>query len=94
MYSEELFKISKENMPGGVSSPVRAYKPYPFFAKQASGSKITDIDGKTYIDHCLGYGPLILGHANPKIVEAITIKPKKEHYMEYLLKMKLNYPKK
>ncbi|MDD4593814.1 MULTISPECIES: glutamate-1-semialdehyde 2,1-aminomutase [Methanobrevibacter] len=72
MYSEELFKISKENMPGGVSSPVRAYKPYPFFAKQASGSKITDIDGKTYIDHCLGYGPLILGHANPKIVEAIT----------------------
>jgi glutamate-1-semialdehyde 2,1-aminomutase len=72
MYSEELFKKSKLNMPGGVSSPVRAYEPYPFFAKQAKGSKIIDVDGKTYIDYCLGYGPLILGHANPKIVDDIS----------------------
>ena len=77
MYSEELFKRSKENLPGGVNSPVRAFEPYPFFAREAIGSKIIDVDGKTYIDHCLGYGPLILGHANPKIVEDISLQAHK-----------------
>ena len=77
MYSEELFKRSKENLPGGVNSPVRAFEPYPFFAGEAIGSKIIDVDGKTYIDHCLGYGPLILGHANPKIVEDISLQAHK-----------------
>lgn len=71
MNSEELFNLSKEVLPGGVSSPVRAYKPYPFFAKEAKGSRITDVDGNTYIDHCLGYGPMILGHANDEVVNAI-----------------------
>ena len=72
MYSEELFNKSKEYFPGGVNSPVRAFKPYPFFTKSAGGSKITDVDGKTYIDHCLAYGPLILGHANPKVVREVS----------------------
>jgi len=58
-------------MPGGVNSPVRAYQPYPFFTKRAKGSRITDVDGKEYIDYCLAYGPLILGHAHPKVIEAV-----------------------
>ena len=72
MYSEELFNESKNYFPGGVNSPVRAFKPYPFFVKSAGGSKLTDVDGKTYIDHCLAYGPLILGHADPKVVREVS----------------------
>ena len=72
MYCEDLFKESKKVFPGGVNSPVRAFKPYPFFTKSAGGSKITDEDGKTYIDYCLAYGPLILGHANPKVVREVS----------------------
>ena len=64
MKSEELFKEAQNYLPGGVDSPVRAYKPYPFFAKEARGSKIIDVDGNSYIDYCLAYGPLVLGHAN------------------------------
>ena len=47
MKSEELFNESKKFLPGGVDSPVRAYKPYPFFAESANGSKIVDVDGKS-----------------------------------------------
>ena len=72
MYSEELFNESRKYFPGGVNSPVRAFKPYPFFVKSAGGSKLTDVDGKTYIDHCLAYGPLILGHADPKVVREVS----------------------
>ena len=72
MYSEELFNESKKYFPGGVNSPVRAFKPCPFFVKSAGGSKLTDEDGKTYIDHCLAYGPLILGHSNPKVVREVS----------------------
>ena len=50
----------------------RAFKPYPFFVKSAGGCKITDVDEKTYIDYCLAYGPLILGHANPKVVREVS----------------------
>jgi glutamate-1-semialdehyde 2,1-aminomutase len=69
--SEELFEKAKMLMPGGVNSPVRAFMPYPFFTKCAKGSRLTDVDGKEYIDFCLAYGPLILGHANPAVVEAV-----------------------
>ena len=72
MKSEELFKEAQNYLPGGVDSPVRAYKPYPFFAKEAHGSKITDVDGNIYIDYCLAYGPLVLGHANQKIMEEVS----------------------
>ncbi|AEG17519.1 glutamate-1-semialdehyde 2,1-aminomutase [Methanobacterium paludis] len=72
MISENLFNEAKKFLPGGVDSPVRAYKPYPFFAERAEGSKIYDVDGKTYIDYCLAYGPLVLGHANPLIIEEVT----------------------
>lgn len=72
MRSEELFKEAQNYLPGGVDSPVRAYKPYPFFAKEANGSKIIDVDGNSYIDYCLAYGPLVLGHANPEIMNEVT----------------------
>jgi glutamate-1-semialdehyde 2,1-aminomutase len=68
--SEELFEKAKTLMPGGVNSPVRAFQPYPFFTERAEGSRIFDVDGNEYIDYCLAYGPLILGHAHPKIIEA------------------------
>ena len=57
MFSKDLFQESKKFIPGGVSSPVRAFEPYPFFVKKASGSKVYDVDGNKYIDHCLAYGP-------------------------------------
>jgi len=76
MKSEQLFNESKKFLPGGVDSPVRAYKPYPFFAEKAQGSKIIDVDGKTYVDYCLAYGPMILGHANPTIMEEVILQLK------------------
>ena len=69
--SQELFERAKRLMPGGVNSPVRAFQPYPFFTKCGLGSRLTDVDGKEYIDYCLAYGPLILGHANPAVIEAV-----------------------
>ncbi|MDD1688168.1 MAG: glutamate-1-semialdehyde 2,1-aminomutase [Methanoregula sp.] len=71
MKSSELFTIAKTLMPGGVSSPVRAIKPYPFYTAHATGSHITTVDGQQLIDCCLAYGPLILGHAHPHIRKAI-----------------------
>jgi glutamate-1-semialdehyde 2,1-aminomutase len=61
-------------MPGGVSSPVRAYRAVggrPLFIASGSGSRIRDIDGNTYLDYVMSWGPLILGHAHPKVVKAI-----------------------
>ena len=72
MYSEELFNESKNCFPGGVNSPVRAFKPYPFFVERAGGCKIVDVDKNSYIDYCLAYGPLILGHADPKVVRELS----------------------
>jgi len=69
--SERLFEKARKLIPGGVNSPVRAFEPYPFFTKSANGSHLTDADGKEYIDYCLGYGPLILGHAPAQVIEAV-----------------------
>ncbi len=71
MSSESLYKESRDIFPGGVNSPVRFYEPYPRFIKSASGSKIYDADGREYIDHCLAFGPLILGHGNEKVKKAL-----------------------
>lgn len=70
--SKALYERSARHIPAGVNSPVRFFKPYPFFTSHASGSKLYDVDGNAYIDYCLAYGPLILGHANPKVVEAVA----------------------
>lgn len=69
--SELLYEKAKELMPGGVNSPVRAFKPYPFFTSHAIGSKLHDVDGNFYIDYCMAYGPLILGHAHPEVIRAV-----------------------
>ena len=72
--SEKLFHKACEVMPGGVNSPVRAFKSVggnPLFVKKANGSKIWDADGNEYIDYVASWGPLIFGHAHPQIVEAL-----------------------
>lgn len=69
--SSELFVRAKKLIPGGVNSPVRAFSPYPFFTRSAKGSKLTDVDGREYIDYCMGYGPLILGHADQRVIGAV-----------------------
>lgn len=61
-------------MPGGVNSPVRAFKSVgmnPIFMKSGKGSKIYDIDGNEYIDYVLSWGPLILGHADERVVSKL-----------------------
>lgn len=72
--SQNAFKEAVKLMPGGVNSPVRAFKSVnmdPIFMEKGQGSKIYDIDGNEYIDYILSWGPLILGHANDSVVEAI-----------------------
>jgi glutamate-1-semialdehyde 2,1-aminomutase len=69
--SWELYNEALNLLPGGVSSPVRAFKPHPFYTSRAEGSRIFDVDGNAYIDYCMAYGPLILGHANKSVMEAI-----------------------
>ncbi|MGP7816816.1 glutamate-1-semialdehyde 2,1-aminomutase [Niallia sp. 01092] len=72
--SEEAFKEAVQLMPGGVNSPVRAFKSVkrdPVFIQSGKGSKIYDLDGNEYIDYVLSWGPLILGHANDQVVAGI-----------------------
>lgn len=69
MRAENLFDRSKQLMPGGVSSPVRYVEPFPLYAERGDGSKLTDVEGSQYIDYCMGYGPLLLGHGLPESVE-------------------------
>jgi len=72
--SRRLFRAATSLMPGGVNSPVRAFKAVggnPIFIKYAKGSKLYDVDGNEYIDYVLSWGPLILGHANPRVVNAL-----------------------
>ncbi len=69
--SKALYDEALTLMPGGVSSPVRAAKPFPFYTKTAKGCRLTDVDGNDYIDYCLGYGPLILGHQAAPVKEAV-----------------------
>jgi len=72
MKSGDLFAEAQNLMPGGVSSPVRAIKPYPFYTAHAEGAHITTVDGATLVDCCMAYGPLLLGHAHLEIKKAIA----------------------
>jgi len=72
--SEELFERAKGLMPGGVSSPVRAFRAVggtPFFVAKGEGARLIDVDGRSYLDYVCSWGPLILGHAHPAVLEAI-----------------------
>src|SRR3984957_10614528 len=69
------FEKAQQVMPGGVSSPVRAFKAVggtPPFIKEGAGCIIKDIDGNSYIDYVASYGPLIAGHANERVVAALS----------------------
>ncbi|MEE8425360.1 MAG: aminotransferase class III-fold pyridoxal phosphate-dependent enzyme, partial [Elusimicrobiota bacterium] len=71
--SKSLFAASKKVLVGGVNSPVRAFKSVggtPVFFRSGKGARITDVDGKSYVDYCLSWGPMILGHAHPEIEAA------------------------
>ncbi|MBC1397547.1 glutamate-1-semialdehyde 2,1-aminomutase [Listeria fleischmannii] len=73
--SKKAFSEAQKLMPGGVNSPVRAFKSVdasPVFMDHGKGAYLTDIDGNQYIDYVLSWGPLILGHANPKVVQALS----------------------
>jgi len=73
--SQELFQKALSLMPGGVNSPVRAFRAVggdPVFIAGGKGSSITDVDGRKYIDYVLSWGPLILGHCHPEVVEALA----------------------
>ena len=74
--SESLFHEAKAVIPGGVNSPVRAFKAVglpPRFIRSGKGSKIVDEDGNTFIDYVGSWGPLILGHAHPEVLEAVEL---------------------
>ena len=72
--SSELFAVAQKYIPGGVNSPVRAFRNVgaePFFAEHAQGAKIRDVDGNEYIDYVGSWGPAILGHAPKVVVDAV-----------------------
>jgi len=72
--SIEAFAEAQKHIPGGVNSPARSFKSVggdPLFIASAKGSKVTDIDGNEFIDYVGSWGPMILGHTHPKVVEAI-----------------------
>jgi glutamate-1-semialdehyde 2,1-aminomutase len=72
-FSSELFTRALKRIPGGVNSPVRAFRGLgrePFFIERAEGARIWDVDGNQYIDYVGSWGPAILGHAPKIVIEA------------------------
>src|ERR671917_94724 len=72
--SARLMERAARRMPGGVNSPVRAFRSVggdPLFMQRGEGSRIFDVDGNAFVDYVMSYGPLVLGHAHPEVVEAI-----------------------
>ena len=83
--SQSLFSRAQQSIPGGVNSPVRAFKGVggtPLFITKAKGSYLYDADGNQYIDYIASWGPLILGHAYEPVVKAIQ---EKKYWTEHLL---------
>src|SRR5256885_10781402 len=73
--SAELLAAAQRVIPGGVSSPVRAFKGVggtPRFIASGNGAHVTDVDGVTYVDYVMSWGALALGHAHPAVVEAVA----------------------
>src|SRR5437660_12355351 len=72
--SDALFKRASEVIPGGVDSPVRAFGAvggHPYFVARAEGCYVWDVDGRRYVDYVQAWGASILGHADPRVVEAV-----------------------
>ena len=73
-HSKELFSRAQQSIPGGVNSPVRAFKSVggtPLFMSKAKGAYLYDADGNQYIDYIASWGPMILGHAHDAVIKAI-----------------------
>lgn len=78
--SAQLFERAQRHIPGGVNSPVRAFRSVdgtPVFIDRASGSRITDVEGREYLDYVGSWGPMILGHAHPAVIEAVCAAAKR-----------------
>ena len=72
--NQQLFERAQRHIPGGVNSPVRAFRSVggtPCFITRGSGARVTDADGKCFLDYVGSWGPLILGHAHPEVVAAV-----------------------
>jgi glutamate-1-semialdehyde 2,1-aminomutase len=69
--SRAMFERAKEVEPAGVSYKIRSFEPYPFFAKEARGAKLVDLDGNTYTDYWCSHFAMILGHGHPQVMDAI-----------------------
>ncbi len=89
--SRALLARARSSLAGGVSSPFRARFPVPLYFADASGSRLRDVDGNRYIDYALAWGPLILGHRHPALVEALRQAAERphilgaQHELEYLV---------
>src|SRR5260370_24678925 len=73
--SQRLFAEAQTLLPGGVDSPVRAFRAVggqPLFIDRGQGAYVIDVDGNYFVDYVLSWGPLILGHAHPRVVQALT----------------------
>ena len=82
--SEELFERARMHIPGGVNSPVRAFRSVgrtPLFIARASGSRLWDMDGNEFIDYVGSWGPMILGHSHPEVLDAV--RRQLEHGLSY-----------
>ena len=62
---------ARRSLPGGVTADVKYFDPYPIAMKKAKGCRLWDLDGNEYVDYCLSFGPLILGHGHPRVMKAI-----------------------
>jgi len=94
--SVQLFARALELMPGGVNSPVRAFRGVggtPRFIHHASGATMTDVDGRTYIDYVCSWGPLILGHAESEVINALTESSRTRTSYGAPMSLRFNSPK-
>ena len=92
--SNQAFHRAQMSIPGGVNSPVRAFKSVdlnPLFIESASGSKIVDIDGNEYIDYVGSWGPMILGHAHPNVLAPLAKLPNPVYHLVLPQFLKLSW---
>src|SRR5215471_11873135 len=89
--SHQNLERARRSLAGGVSSPFRAKAPVPLYFTNGCGARLRDVDGNEYIDYLLAWGPAILGHRHPKLVEAMRRQAElpldygAQHELEYLV---------
>jgi glutamate-1-semialdehyde 2,1-aminomutase len=69
--SRALYERARQFLPGGVTSSVKFFPPYPIYMRRAHGATLVDVDGREYVDYCLGFGTLVAGHGHPRVMAAI-----------------------